>query len=207
MNCQRTVTTNFNGIPYLTTTNVVVTETEVSLALGFRPIPPVGYFTVRIANAIPTGTTGTLPVNLTLNGNSRALTFFNGVPVTAADLTGTGEWLLVYCEEKLYDERQQYHKDFVLKNTDFTDGFIYPRLFRVELGDIFTTNTFGANTSNTAEVNGIALAEGEYVDVNANTGFLKKATTLNDATVPAFQVAKVYTMPDGQPGVKLQRVK
>ena len=125
----------------------------------------------------------------------------------AADLTGTGEWLLVYCEEKLYDERKQGHKNFVLKADDFTDGFIYPRLFRVELGDIFTTNTFGANTSDTAEVNGIALVEGEYVDVNASTGFLKKATTLNDATVPAFQVAKVYTMPDGQPGVKLQRVK
>lgn len=90
MNCQRIVTTNFNGIPYLTTTNVVVTETEVTLALGFRPIQQVGYFTVHIANAIPTGTTGTLPVNLTLNGNSRALTFFNGVPVTAADLVGTG---------------------------------------------------------------------------------------------------------------------
>jgi hypothetical protein len=50
----------------------------------------VGYFTVRIQDAIPEGTTGTLPVNITLNGTSRALTFFNGTPVTAADLTGTG---------------------------------------------------------------------------------------------------------------------
>jgi len=90
MNCQRIVTSNFNGIPYLTTANIVVTETEVTMALGFRPIPPVGYFTVRIPNAIPTGTDGTLPISLKLNGNSRALTFFNGVPVTAADLVGTG---------------------------------------------------------------------------------------------------------------------
>lgn len=95
MECSRIVTTNFNGIPYLTTTNVVVTDTEVSFALGYRPIQPVGYFTVRIANAIPDGATGTLPVNLTLNGNTRALTFFNGTPVTAADLTGTGV-ILVY---------------------------------------------------------------------------------------------------------------
>jgi hypothetical protein len=29
-------------------------------------------------------------VHLTLNGTSRALTFFDGTPVTAADITGTG---------------------------------------------------------------------------------------------------------------------
>lgn len=122
----------------------------------------------------------------------------------AADLTGAGEWLLVYCEEKLYDERKRHHKDFVLKADDFTDGFIYPRLLRVEPGDIFTTNTFGANTSDTAEVNGIALVEKDYVVVG-NDGFLAKGTA--EGKAPLFQVAKVYTMPDGQPGVKLQRVK
>jgi len=84
------VTTNVNGVPYLSTSNVTVNDTTVDFALGFRRIPPVGYFTVRIADAIPTGTTGTLPVNLTLNGVSRALTFFDGTPVTAADITGTG---------------------------------------------------------------------------------------------------------------------
>ena len=84
------ITTNVNGVPYLSTTNVTVTDTTVDFALGFRRIPPVGYLTVRIEDAIPEGTTGTLPVNLTLNGTSRALTFFNGTPVTAADLTGTG---------------------------------------------------------------------------------------------------------------------
>lgn len=84
------VTTNVYGVPYLSTSNVTVTDTAVDFALGFRRIPPVGYFTVRIADAIPTGTTGTLPVTLTLNGVTRALTFFDGTPVTAADITGTG---------------------------------------------------------------------------------------------------------------------
>lgn len=84
------VTTNINGVPYLSTTNVTVTDTAVDFSLGFRRIPPVGYFTVRIANAIPDGTTGTLPVTITLNGTARALTFFNGTPVTAADIPGTG---------------------------------------------------------------------------------------------------------------------
>ena len=84
------VTTNANGIPYLSTTNVIVTEEAVSFALGFRRIAPVGYFTVRVANSIPSGTTTTLPIQLTLNGTSRPLTFFDGTPVTVADLTGTG---------------------------------------------------------------------------------------------------------------------
>ena len=84
------ITTNVNGVPYLSTTNTTVTDTAVDFAIGFRRIQPVGYFTVRITDAIPEGTTGTLPVTLTLNGITRALTFFNGTPVTAADITGTG---------------------------------------------------------------------------------------------------------------------
>lgn len=84
------VTTNVNGVPYLSTTNVTVTDTAVDFALGFRRIQPVGYITVRIQDAIPDGTTDTLPITITLNGTARPLTFFDGTPVTAADLTGTG---------------------------------------------------------------------------------------------------------------------
>ncbi len=84
------VTTNVNGVPYLRTSQVTVGTDTVDFALGFRRIPPVGYITVNIANAIPTGTTGTLPVRFTLNGNSRNLIFFGGTNVTAADLAGTG---------------------------------------------------------------------------------------------------------------------
>jgi hypothetical protein len=51
---------------------------------------------VNIADAIPTGTTGTLPVRLTLNGSTRNLTFFGGTNVTAADLTGTGVVTIFY---------------------------------------------------------------------------------------------------------------
>lgn len=88
------ITTNVNGIPYLSTTNVTVNDQNVSLALGFRRIQPVGLMTIRVANEIPTGTTETLPIELTLNGVSRALTFFDGTPVTVADITGTGVLLV-----------------------------------------------------------------------------------------------------------------
>ena len=90
------VTTNVNGIPYLRTSSVTVGTETVDFSLGFRRIPPVGYLTVNIADAIPTGTTGTLPVRFTLNGNTRNLTYFGGDSVTAADLSGTGIVTIFY---------------------------------------------------------------------------------------------------------------
>ena len=68
------ITTNTNGTPYLRTSSVTVGTDTVDFALGFRRIPPVGYLTVNIADAIPTDATGTLPVRFTLNGNTRNLT-------------------------------------------------------------------------------------------------------------------------------------
>jgi len=90
------ITTNAGGVPYLTTTNVTVSDTSVDFALGWqRRLAPVGYFTVRVANAIPEGTTTTLPVTLTLNGVTRSLTLFDGTAVTVADLIGgTGVFLV-----------------------------------------------------------------------------------------------------------------
>ena len=90
------VTSNVNGVPYLRTSSVTVSADTVDFALGFRRIPPVGYLTINIADAIPTGTTGTLPVRFTLNGNTRNLTTFGGANVTAADLTGTGVITVFY---------------------------------------------------------------------------------------------------------------
>ena len=84
------ITTNGGGIPYLRTSNVTVSADTVDFSLGFRRIPAIGYMTILISDAIPDGTTGTLPVRITLNGNSRNLTFFGGDNVTAADLPGTG---------------------------------------------------------------------------------------------------------------------
>ena len=85
------ITTNANGEPYIRTTGVTVGTEAVDFSLGFRPIDPIGDITIDIANAIPTGTTGTLPVRFTLNGSTRALTFYGGTAVTAADLVGTGK--------------------------------------------------------------------------------------------------------------------
>lgn len=88
--CNVNVTTNVNGIPYLSTNGVSVSTESVDFTLGFRRIPKIGKVVIRITNAIPDGTTGTLPVQFTLNGSTRPLTFFGGEAVTAADLEGAG---------------------------------------------------------------------------------------------------------------------
>ena len=83
------ITTNAGGIPYLISTNTTVGTETVDIALGFRRIQPVGYLTIFVEDVIPTGTTTTLPVTLTMNGTTRALTLPNGTPVTVAELLGT----------------------------------------------------------------------------------------------------------------------
>lgn len=87
-NCNCNITTNAGGIPYITNTQVNVGTDTVNIALGWRRIQPIGYFTIRMENAIPTDATGTLPITLTLNGVTRALTLANGDAVTVADVLG-----------------------------------------------------------------------------------------------------------------------
>jgi hypothetical protein len=118
------------------------------------------------------------------------------------NLTGEGQWMLIYNEEKLYDERKQSHKDFAMIADDFVDGEIVPRLIATVVGDIFTTNAFGAADSDKAEVEGVEVSEGTKVYVGTD-GYL---ALTGDEEGPVFKVVKIYTMPDGQSGVKLQRI-
>ena len=129
------------------------------------------------------------------------------------NFTGDGEFMLVYNEEKLYDERLQSHKDFVYKAEDFFDEKMYPRLIKTNIGDIITTNTFEANTSNTAETTGVAISKGNYLQVGT-TGFLEVAQSGSSAatTMPStgmvWKVVALTTMPDAKSdGVKIQRVQ
>ena len=85
------------------------------------------------------------------------------------------------------------------------DG-IAPRLFKTNVGDIFTTNMVetGAeityNQGDVLKLKKVAKA----ADKTGNTLVLSKTGNIDALE---FVVAKVYTMPDGQPGLKLQRIK
>ena len=86
--CNQNITTNAGGIPYFSSTNVTIGTETVDIALGFRRISPIGYFTVFINDVIPADATATLPITLTLNGTTRPLLLPNGTPVTVAEMIG-----------------------------------------------------------------------------------------------------------------------
>lgn len=159
-------------------------------------------------------------INLLENGQFVKYNYADGV----VDFEGEGEWMLVYNEVKLYDApwRESY-KDFAMIKDNYTPGSdsithdglgpfkgqMTPRLFKTNIGDIFTTNCLEkANTSGKAEVTLTDLVVGDVVAPNKTTGYLTKgdsgATT--DDTVMKWQVVKLTTMPDGQAAVKLMRI-
>ena len=123
------------------------------------------------------------------------------------DFEGEGPWMLVFNEPKVYEERQT-NADFAMKREDYV-AYVYnaandampegtvmvPRVMNTDRGDIYTTNMVGEES----------LTVGDKLAPNAK-GILDKASGAT-ATECVWQVAKVYTMPDEQPGVKLIRIK
>lgn len=72
-----------------------------------------------------------------------------------------------------------------------TGTSMVPRVFKTNVGDIFTTNTINAET----------LTIGQKLKVGAK-GILEPG----EDDKMTWQVVKVYTMPDHQPGVKIMRI-
>ena len=85
------------------------------------------------------------------------------------------------------------------------DG-IAPRLFKTNVGDIFTTNMVETGAEITYSQGDVLKLKkvAKAADKTGNTLVLSKTGNIDALE---FVVAKVYTMPDGQHGLKLQRVK
>ena len=86
------------------------------------------------------------------------------------------------------------------------DG-IAPRLFKTNIGDIFTTNMVETLDGDNVYAVGDTLQP--ILNNETKTLQLKKATAAAGSKLEGmvWVVVKVYTMPDGQPGLKLQRVQ
>ena len=155
--------------------------------------------------------------------------------VVATDSTNVAEPMLVYNEVKLYEPfwRTSY-KDFAIfrvgenyvtsklatagygggatttsiepnpAHTEYgyrMSGFA-PRLVKTNVGDIMTTNM--VMTGDEYKVKNIL---GPSLVTQADGTRTLVLNLEGDTTKMAWVVVKVYTMPDGQPGLKLQRVK
>lgn len=94
------INVNREGIPAIRSLSVAVSTTQVSFDFrNHRNVgaPFRGLLVVNLAQAIPAGTTTTLPIVFTSDGgNAQALTTLNGEAVTAAEITGTGIYLVWY---------------------------------------------------------------------------------------------------------------
>ena len=89
---------NINGIPTIKTQTVVVSDTAVTFkfAPDFDGRPFRGLILVYISEAIPTGTTTTLPVQFSMAGTTSNVTVAGGATVTVADLPGVGIYLVYF---------------------------------------------------------------------------------------------------------------
>lgn len=100
---------------------------------------------------------------------------------------------LVFSEKKMYDERMGYC-DYVDKAADKVDGLLFPRLVGITADScVWTTNTINEDPD--------SLKVGDVLYVG-DDGYLSKTAGTN--TVYQFEVVRKYTMPDGQPAVKVQ---
>lgn len=89
---------NVNGIPTIKTQSVVVSDTAVTFkfAPDFDGRPFRGLILVYISEAIPEGTTTTLPIQLSMAGTTSTLTTAGGANVTVATLPGVGIYLVYF---------------------------------------------------------------------------------------------------------------
>ena len=83
---------------------------------------------------------------------------------------------------------------------------IAPRLFKTNIGDIYTTNMVDLGNNDKEYAVGDFLAPKKNAE--SNTLVLTKVESgAVDTEAMLWVVAQVYTMPDGQDGLKIQRVR
>lgn len=118
---------------------------------------------------------------------------------------GTLPVALVYTAEHLYDER--YAGGLKHFKTEAKNDF-YPRLGYLSVGDKFTTNCIGYNSTEYTNDDALIAALGNIGTTPVYGGESANGVIVLSATKPTakvvMKVIDFYTMPDGQKGVKLQ---
>lgn len=82
------------------------------------------------------------------------------------------------------------------------EGRMTPRVFKINVGDIWTTNCLAGQGAKNTVSPSIEVEKGDMLKVGAN-GYLVAGEDANFQ----LQVVKVYTLADGQAAVKVMRVK
>lgn len=144
--------------------------------------------------------------NPTANGDEafdRQSRYYNGVDSDGNTSTTINEKKFNYDDVtagpdmyELHYNEDPFHIVGPYKEKKMPEGTtMIPRVFKTNVGDIYTTNT----------VNETTLAVGDILTPQAKDGILAKAGA--ESADMQWQVVKVYTMPDHQKGVKVMRIK
>lgn len=90
---------NRRGIPAIESSSVTVNDDNVIFVIpdrAFRFLGNKGIILFRLNQAIPTGTTETLPIVFSSNDFTQALTNVGGTPITVSQIPGAGVYVIYY---------------------------------------------------------------------------------------------------------------
>lgn len=118
--------------------------------------------------------------------------YYNGIDAEKNpidDVTAAPDMYELHYNENPFVNLGKYHEKMMPE----AGSSMVPRLIKTHIGDIFTTNMIADED----------VSVEDRLSPRAADGILSKS---GDGSI-VWQVVKVYTMPDGQPGVKLMRIK
>ena len=118
--------------------------------------------------------------------------YYNGIDAEKNpidDVTAAPDMYELHYNENPFVNLGKYHEKMMPE----AGSSMVPRLMKTHIGDIFTTNMIADED----------VSVEDRLSPRAADGILSKS---GDGSI-VWQVVKVYTMPDGQPGVKLMRIK
>lgn len=90
---------NRRGIPLIETSSITVNDDNVVFTLpdrAFRFLNDKGILLFRLNQVIPTGTTDTLPVLMSVNDFTQPITNVGGEAITVAQMANAGVYCLYY---------------------------------------------------------------------------------------------------------------
>lgn len=167
-------------------------------------------FGVVELNHMSCSETGRVFGQLPLDGTDPAKVYENGMWLTYDKAAGkvrapkAGEHPgLVYTTEDFYTADKRGLNNFSMKAGD------YPRIGMFAIGDIYTSNTFCYDESDYANEEAIstALGAGTPVYVIPDATGIPKVTKAKPANGMYGVVVKMYTVPNGDPGLQVQMVE
>lgn len=184
--------------------------------IGFGQVEP-NHLSAQRTSQIYAQLPAASSINVLENGQYVKYDYANG----EVNFTGEGEWMMVFNEVKLYDDRwRETYKDFTMRKENYTEGSddithsgvgplkgqMVPRVIKTNIGDIYTTNCLKlANTDGKTEITMEDLSVADKLIVNAQ-GYLEKKASVDGTEPMVWQVVKRYTLADGQEAVKVMRI-